>query len=599
MRIGATCVALLSYCSAFADFSLADLQKMVAELDSHLPHYKDYKYPILCEIRVTENVNASATVIPIEEGDKKWQAKMVVNTGLVEFCKGDVKLIRAVVAHELAHLSKGHPTSGQYKPGDLNALFIRQLELEADAVGAAALVAAGFDKVDMIKLLRMLDESGGDSPLMHNIGADHPTGFSRAAAVDDNPMVWRSLAEFQLGNAFMENRRFAAAAAAYDRAIVKEPKLKEAYTNKAQALLMDYYDKLPQRIKQQWFRPDFGPVIQDSPLGSRVIILEDADKNRHAKAVEAINLAATKNPDDNRVKDLKALSQVLDPDGSASTLSTGISSYESLMKNAMTDGDKLRYANNMAIGYQRTNELSKAIQIMAKTQEPITLYNPYLAMNMGAKGATQITQDIAGTAVSVIQTWLQNSSRAHSDYAAIQKNYEDLCKKYGYKVADLTPFPTYLCQATTLVIGNDEFSLFEPIRKAIDIFGPATKAFFFNETYKDVKEYIWNEQQLHILGVLNQDLGIYRVTSYGEGSKVILKPRDGALDKDYEVRVGMTKGELENILNQKGAVEVPFVRSGSLETWSYWPNLMMGVCLKDDVVVGITVSPYDWEKIPR
>ena len=569
------------------DFTQEQLEKMVAELSAHIPQYPEYSYPINCSIEESSKINAYATVRRIE-GIEKPQATMVVFTGLVEFLEGDQDLIRAVVAHELAHLSKGHPTSGGYKVGELQTVFIRHLELEADSVGAACLAAAGFDKDDMIRMLLKLDELGEGVPLMHQIGSDHPTGAARAAVVADNPLVYRSLAEFQLGNAFMENRRYALAEAAYARAIEKEPEFPEAYINRGQALLMNYYDNLPRAVQNAWFRPDFGPVISSTPLGARKIVIDDDDRERFAKAVEAINLALEKAPGRSKIQELKALSLVLDPAGEGDNLAAGVEMFEGLLSGAMTEADTLRYSNNMAIGLQRRSDVQGGVEVMMTAQEKTSKFNRYLAQNLGLRGLEYVEDANLGLALGVVYAWLQNTPSSHSDYGKLRETYLTTCRERNFEARDVSPLPTYLCQATTIRFGAGEVAFMQPITDLVDMFGKATKAWRFNDNFPSMLEYRWDAQQLHVVGDGDR---IFRLTSYEDGATIVLRPRNDTVERNFEISVGMTMDEFGQVLNPAGGVPIQLVRAGSLEEWLYFPALLMGVCVQDDKVVGVTVTP--------
>ncbi len=580
-------LTLMAMMATAADFTQARLEEMVKELSAHLPQHPDYVYPIKCSIEEDEEVNAYATVEEIEDSEK-FQAVMVVFTGLVENFKGDEKMIRAVVAHELAHLSKGHPTMGGFKVDDVEKVFIRQIELEADAVGAACLAAAGYSKDDMIRVLLKLDELGKDVPLMHQIGADHPTGANRASVVSDNPLVYRSLADFQLGNAMMENRQYPQAIASYMRAIAKEPNFGEAYLNLGQAQLMDYYDKLPQSVKQAWFRPDFGPVVRDTPLGSRNIEITNADRTRYTRAVESLNAALVKTPSSSRAKELKALAQVMDPDGQGSNLSAGIATMKELAASAMTDADSLRIANNMAIGLQRQSDVSGAVTAMMAAQKKTGTFNRYLAENLGQKGFDHVTDADMALALGIVYAWLQNTPDSHERWNDMKSKYLTTCAAKKFEAREVKALPTYLCQATTVNVRGKEITFQDPVMDVVGLFGKATKGWSFADEYPDMMELRWDTEQFHVLGDGDR---VYRVTSYDPGSFLVLKPKNDTVSLEYKVTVGMTVDEFNKVLNLDNADTVSLVRSGTVEEWRYFPGLLMGVCVVDGKIVGITVTP--------
>jgi hypothetical protein len=47
---------------------------------------------------------------------------------------------------------------------------------------------------------------------------------------------------------------------------------------------MNYYDNLPVPVKENWFRPDFGPLLTDIPLSeARDPEIRDSDRRRYAE----------------------------------------------------------------------------------------------------------------------------------------------------------------------------------------------------------------------------------------------------------------------------------------------------------------------------
>ena len=575
-------------------FDVKDLERMVAELDRHIARNPDYVYPIKCVIEKDDDVNAGATVEFGDDEDEKPQALMLVNTGLIKHFKESERLIRAVIAHELGHLSKGHPTAGRFKPGDLSNMHTRQREHEADVVGAAALVACGYPKQDMIDVLMELDKLNGDAPLMSVIGADHPTGAQRAAEIADDPMVYRALAEFQIGLAFAENRKYGPAMAAFDRAVVKEPKLVEAYANAAQAALIRYYENLPANVRSLWFRPDFGPMLALPVAGRPAPVITDLDRQMYQAAMARVATAIQKDPNSAKAKELQGLGLVLDPDANASNLKQGRDILAKLLGETANPEDKLRLANNLAVGLQRSGNLSAAIDALMAAQKTTDIFNPTLGENLGAMGTPNVSGDAAGLAAAVLEVWLQNVPPANTNYQKVKTAYVELCKKNNFAVKELQTSPIYLCSVTGVNVKGKEISIFEPIKVAVDSFGKADKAWRFSDEYADMLEYRWDNVQLNLLG---DDDGVIRVTCYEPGSFMTIRPRDVSLDGEYKVTVGMTKDELNNFIDVSKGVTKPFVRCGELEDWVYFPSLLMGVCIKDDKVVGITVSPYDWHKL--
>ena len=63
------------------------------------------------------------------------------------------------------------------------------------------------------------------------------------------------------------------------------------------------------------------------------------------------------------------------------------------------------------------------------------------------------------------------------------------------------------------------------------------------------------------------------------------------MNASFKITVGMTVAEFSKVLDIKGGAVTSLVRAGKLEDWTYFAGLNMGVLVKDDKIVGITVAP--------
>ena len=190
-------------------FDKAEMESMVAELSLYIPQNPNLQYPIDCDFVETKQVNAYATTKEIS-GNPKRQAVMRVLTGILKFiddnCANRVvvgldpndpsktvtlkpgderRLLRAVIAHEMGHLSKNHVTQGRVKGRDMSVIYTRETEQEADMVGAAALQRAGYSRNDAEHMLMMLEVAGGPS-VADNLMGDHADG---SAAPSPSPAI--------------------------------------------------------------------------------------------------------------------------------------------------------------------------------------------------------------------------------------------------------------------------------------------------------------------------------------------------------------------------------------------------------------------------
>lgn len=579
-----------------ATFTVADLQKMVDELSPYLPEDPRFAYPIKCIVEDKNEVNANARIIvdPKAPKDAKPQAKMTVYTGLLTFMK-EMRLVRAVVAHEIAHLSKQHLGKG-YKPKDLDLIFTRQQEYDADATGAIALEKAGFKKQDMVDMLLKLGESSAAWPGSEKILGDHADTARRASAVSTNNLVLRSMVAYTDGEAYLDARKYDLAMRAYDRAAADAPTFYECKYSGALAALLNYYGGIAENIVEPWYLPDFGPTLMfPSPLGKSPSISE-GDRMNYAVAMAHIKLAYDMRPTAYHSLELQGLAFVLDPDGKPENLQEGIKSLNNAMTKATTDAQKLRTANNLALGYQRSGDINKAMRTMLDAQRNSTTYNSFLAANLGQQVPGDEFKADAPKAEAVIYSYLTRSSSAAKGYEKALATYKSLCTKYNLKPREIKDVPIYLCNVLSLTEKGKTVKILDKIEDLVALFGKPQNSYRYSEDYNGMKEFVWDSGKFSVITdarSLDGDIlsEVLRITSYSAGSSFEIMSKDLTVSSKFRVTVGMSVKDFSSFLDIKGGEARSLVKAGAIEDWTYFAGLNMGVLVKDDKIVGITVAP--------
>jgi tetratricopeptide (TPR) repeat protein len=596
--------ALLLSSMVFADgrtqdqrkFTVADLQKMVDELKPYLPEDPRFAYPIKCIVEDNKEVNANASFIYDEKAPKgsKPQAKMTVYTGLLTFM-GDMRLVRAVVSHELAHLSKQHLLKG-YKTTDLSLIFTRQQEYEADATGAIALERAGYKKQDMVDMLFKLGESSASWPGSVKVLGDHADTARRALAVSDNNLVLRSLVSYTDGEAYLDARKYDLAMKAYDAAANQAPKFYECKYNAAMSALLSYYSSMSSTVTDPWYLPDFGPTLTFPKLEPKALVPNDQDRQNYAVALAHIKLAFDMRPTAFHSLELLGLGLVLDPDGKPESIQEGIKDLTDAMTKATSDAQKLRTANNLALGYQRSGNVTKGLRTMMDAQRDSKTYNAYLAVNLGQQVPGDDFKTDAPKAEAVIYSFLSRSPSAAKGYAKAKENYITLCSKFNLKPREIKETPIYLCNVLSLTEKGKVVKILDPIEDILGLFGKPENSYRYSETFAGMKEYIWDSGRFSVI-TDGRNVGgevfseVLRITSYTPGSTFDILPQNPTINTKFEVKVGMTVEDFSKFLDIKGGESKSLVRAGAIEEWTYFGGLNMGVLIKDGKVSGITVTP--------
>ena len=610
---GAGVLALLMCSSGFGrqatEFTTADLEKMVAELSKYLPDDPRMTYPVLCVVEKNDDVNAYASPFFAKDAPKgqKPRANMTVFTGLFKWMNNDVRLVRAVVAHELAHLSKKHVGTGM-KAADLDLIFTRQQEYEADATGAAVLEKCGYSRKDMTDMLLRLGEVGRTAPASLKVMGDHADCQRRAANVDRSNLVLRSMVSFTNGEAYMDVRAFNKAKEQFDKSVEQAPTFYEAKFNAAQASLLFYYDKLDPVVREAWYQPDFGPSML-LPLrdgkGGELTALDEAN---FAEALKRIRAAIEAEPKRQEGSELLGLALVLDPNGNSSNISEGIRTLEKSITTAVTADDRLRIVNNLAIGYQRQGNIATAIDKMFAEQRKSTKYNGFLAANLGSQPLPDKIKGADATlAVNVLYTYLSNTNPQAIGYAKIETNFNSLCQKFNLKTKEITRRGVPICTAFSIVDGGRTVFLLDPFANYYKKIGAVEAIQGYSNKYAGLLEFVWQGGNFTILtdkGFSEDDkndgkitpelvaeLEVIRVTSYNPGAYLEMRSADAKVDVAYRVTVGMTLEEFNRFLDSESGEAKQLIHNAAMEEWIYFHGLNFGIYVKDKKVAGITVCP--------
>ena len=579
-------------------FTVEDLQKMVDELKPYLAEDPRFTYPIKCVVVEKEDVNANASY-EFEPGapkDAKPRAKMTVYTGLLSFMK-DVRLVRAVVAHELSHLAKQHLLKS-YKTDDLNLIFTRQQEYEADATGAAALEKAGYSRKDMIDMLFKLGESAKDWPGTVRVLGDHADTARRAAAVGSNSLVLRSMVSYQDGLAYMDARRYLQSMLAFDRAVADAPDFYESKYNAAQASLLNYYSNVAQDIVAGWYIPDFGPTLGLPIWEGKAPVLTDADRANYAAALAHVKKAYDADPKRMESLELQGLVLVLDPDGKPENLQEGIKSLQSAQAKAMTEVDKLRIANNLALGYQRSGNVSEALKTLFAAQRASNKYNAYLAVNLGQQVPGDEFKADAIKAEQVLYTYLTRTPSYAQGYLNAKENYSKICKKFSLQDRKPEGGPTYLARVFSLTDGSITVNMLDNFEDIFAKLGKADNGYRYSDNFEGMKEFVWRNGNFSIITDSRKSGDstideVLRVTSYSPGASIDILPKDRTVEGSFHITVGMSQDDFAKILDPKGGIARNLVRAATIEEWTYYPGLNFGVLFKDKKVAGLTVCPVE------
>ena len=580
------------------------IQALVTELETVVPQHPDYLYPIDLAIEPSAEVNAGAGYYEFL-GIEGKHACLTVNQGLL-IAPGMTKArLRAILAHEMAHLALGHALHASIED-DTEHVLTRQEELEADRIGAGYLSALGYDPAQMVDAILWLGENDHHAalPWLHAVCGDHASPVMRAALLDPSNASLGAVADFEHGLMYLECGQYRAALPFFDLAISKQPALHEARLMAARAALQDYYEHLPLRVQEAWLRPDFGPMLTDARLLSgRSTMVTAADRRRYDEV--RARIAAIPDGTDGWIKTfLSASADVLTPEGDRETIEWGVStlrllhSFEVMLAETPSIEQRTlrqRYANNLAVGLARLGQEGEARGLLLAEMAPRELYVPAITGNLGALPITGLAQEQALLSADLFVHFLANTPEAAVGYAAVRDSLSALAELAGLTLqAEIISPEVLYCAAVEARLAGCNVGLFDPAAELVEALGEPEDASAPIGSYPDLRKLTWGED-LDVLAVVERGR-LVRLSSKRDGDAVVLKPRSDAVRGALEVRVGVTEAELRQLLDPAGdggvSEQVALLAGAAVfEFWTYFPALNFGVLLSDGVVRGVTVTP--------
>jgi len=620
-----------------ADFDQADLERLVAEVMTVAPEYPHYTYPIQCTYLTgvtPEGLDQDKVLNAYSYADESGQAYVALYRGLVAACGGDEGEIRAVLAHEVAHLSNGHSVERLGPRRDLVQIYGRQQEREADEHGARYLEALGHPRQDMVDMLHVLQRQAvSDNSWLTHVSSDHASPMMRALAITGDDELVRAASLFELGTAYMECRRYREAISFFEEAAQASSLCLEAGLNAASAALQDYYDRLPAAVQEEWLRPEFGAHLTDLVLlRGRAIEITDQDAARYLEARRRIEGSLDLFHDPLQAF-LRGTAKVLHPFGDEAELRAGVAELRALLALTPSGGwapqdYALRVTNNLAVGLARLGEEEEAARLLCDAMIAAPVYLVSVGENLARLPLDSMAESEALQVLELFHFFLQWSPVDAPGTRAAGRAAEQLLTRFGKKFeTPPVPSPLALCSAVTMTIQGHELGLFEPMANVSRTLGELGEARVAEERFPGLLIARWAGGEVL---ALVEDGRLVKLTSYLADSSVELRPtRDSGQRAGFRVKVGMSFDEFERLLAPSGGSAGQRMRQVQLvsrishdapvalkpesstdeefaamlstaidETWNYYPFLNLGLLVEEGVIAGLAVTParfYDGE----
>ena len=314
-------------------------------------------------------------------------------------------------------------------------------------------------------------------------------------------------------------------------------------------------------------------------------------------------LALQKAPNDARALEVAGLIGVLTPTADPNRITNGMINLNKALAMAMDPGDRIRIANNLALGYQRAGNVNMGTDLLVATFKMTNRYNAAGAANLGFAPLPKNSGKDAGVAAAAMYKYLVTTPRTAMNYAKVEASYKAL-SAFGVKTQDI---PTKgaalnLTQVYSITDGGQEVSLFDQFTAVEQKLGKGTVELGILASGEDrvqagkpvgIFEAKFRNGQVSAIFQTRAGEGqtVARITSYSPGALLELRPIDIGTGETFRVTNGMKEAELYTRVPKDSGAVIRLFRVGQLEEWTYFPGLNFGVQIKDGAVAGITASP--------
>ncbi|MDA1263538.1 MAG: M48 family metalloprotease [Planctomycetota bacterium] len=541
------CSAPLAAAPLFQEtLDLEDIRRLVAELETVSPRNPGFIYPLDISIDPDPVINAGAGYYWFGEDKANKYAQLVVNQGLLDAPGCSLERLRAILAHEMAHLELGHALHESYEGDTLHAVT-RQQELEADALGSRYLEQLGHDRAEMVDAILWLGtgEDHKAMPWITSVSGDHASPIMRAALLDPSDSRLAAVADYEHGLMYLECGQYLAAVPFFDLAVEKAPELREAYVMAARASLQNYYERLPLKVQEAWLRPNFGPMLTETHLLSgRSTKILDADRERHAEAMRRI--AAIPVGDYGSMKMfLEGTAMVLHPDGDEDVIRAGGEKLRTLYQLPKLDLEPVelirhrqRCANNQAIALQRLGRVGEARALLLEEMKSMQLQVPPMANNIGALPIADMSSEQMQLAAQFLEFYLTRVPPRSAGYERATDTFNALVERLGIPKIELeSPEVVYLSAVEARVAGQ-EVGLFDSAKSLSELLGEPKFESRPIAKYQDLAKLSWGETG-DVLALVERGR-IVRLSTKRVGDAILLRSAYEEVQGQFEVRVGMT-----------------------------------------------------------
>jgi tetratricopeptide (TPR) repeat protein len=567
----------------------------------------DYIWPPTFGVLDDEKMINAHAIYHDEDG--KVLPRVEVWTGLLhKVIEGDPDRLALILGHELGHVTLRHIVrEPRGQTPFVQTVFTREQEIAADCKGIELTLRAGYSHRRALKGFQQMNQMkdlGLAYSSVEGLGVDHPSWAERMTYLDkDQSALWRAMGAFDDGKYFLLCEQYGSAERCF-RAVTREfPNCYEAWANLGDALLMRYCDSLETDDLRRF---DLGQLVvggfyhrpeslEEKVRGvneglwrDAVGALREALRLKPALVLAKANLgvAYLVNP---AGKDVKQATRYL---GEAAEAAEADKALNPLMRATVlinagvadlagghpeVGARRLDRGEQIGRGFAGERPMRPAPPALSAA----LLYNRALLLADSSEEGTR------RSAMTQIERYLQITSPASSWWPLAYERYAALCKKLGLPAngerelkRTTHPQPRLL---TEVEVGDGiTLSLDEPMAGVTDRLGEGQAVPVVAGT--DLVRRRYPRRGIDLLATDR----VLAICLRGPESPV-LRLRDAGLGAGAKlVRVGMTKPELEQILEDR---EYDFRELDTPDVnYRFYPELGLAVRIRNDRVEELVVT---------
>ena len=536
------------------------VDEVAARLVAVIDPPEDYLWPPIFRIVEIDRVNANARLTYSEDSDLPQPVITLYRGILDDVIQGNADRLAMLLGHELAHIVCGHCDSYHESTPFVEHEVIRTQEYEADNVGLKIALRADFSLEGCLSEYEQYERLGMEYTSFDGLRSQQPRCHARLAFIDpENPEFWRTTSAWRTGVQFLMFEQYFAAEMCFRRVVREFPGAAEAWANLGYAQLMQYCDGLDADDLRNY---DLGPlVVGGFYLRPESIIDARGDEDLWFDAAGALREALRLDPNSLLAAANLGVAYLVHPGGK--DVGQSLRYFEIAADLAETQEEMLAEVRaavlaNAAVAAVNAGDLDQAEAhfkqartLAARSESTLALVGGTVLYHQATVLARSGDVDRQQRAVGLFEKYLSSIGQTSAWWTLAYEQYVEVCGALGEEPQARDDFASSRKRrsyrpVTVVSLGDDEtLTLLESDDVVEALLGEGQRVSVGRRMPFDRLRF--EEQGLDLIVT---DLVLAICLSDPNGPAIELREA-GAATEVYELRVGMTTAEVEELLGDQ------------------------------------------------